>query len=97
MTETHSLPIVLIPGLLTSPRLYAEQIPALWRLGPVTLAPPILAMTAWRAIARRILATAPARFGLAGLSMGGYICFELLRQAPERVAGLVLLDTSART
>jgi pimeloyl-ACP methyl ester carboxylesterase len=47
-------------------------------------------------IARRILASAPAQFALAGLSMGGYVCFEILRQAPERVARLVLLDTSAR-
>ena len=48
------------------------------------------------AIARRILAGAPPRFALAGLSMGGYICFEILRQAPARVAKLALLDTSAR-
>jgi pimeloyl-ACP methyl ester carboxylesterase len=47
-------------------------------------------------IARRILASAPPRFALAGLSMGGYICFEILRQAPTRVARLALLDTSAR-
>ena len=95
MTETHSLPIVLIPGLLASPRLYAEQIPALWRLGPVTVATHTHDDSI-AAIARRILATAPARFALAGLSMGGYISFEILRQAPERVAGLLLLDTSAR-
>ena len=30
------LPIVLVPGLLTSPRLYAEQLPALWQHGLVT-------------------------------------------------------------
>lgn len=95
MTEPHSLPIVLVPGLLASPRLYAEQIPELWRLGPVTVASHALD-DSMDAIARRILATAPARFALAGLSMGGYICFEILRQAPERVAKLVLLDTSAR-
>jgi pimeloyl-ACP methyl ester carboxylesterase len=47
-------------------------------------------------IARRILASAPARFALAGLSMGGYLCFEILRQAPKRVDRVVLLDTSAR-
>jgi len=47
-------------------------------------------------IARRILATAPPKFALAGLSMGGYISFEILRLAPERVARLALLDTSAR-
>ena len=38
------------------------------------------------AIAARILATAPPRFALAGLSMGGYIAFAIVRQAPERVA-----------
>lgn len=94
MTDSLSLPIVLIPGLLASPRLYAEQIPELWRLGPVTVASHT-SDDSMGAIARRILATAPARFAVAGLSMGGYICFEILRQAPERVAKLVLLDTSA--
>ena len=48
------------------------------------------------AIARRILAAAPPRFALAGLSMGGYIAFEIMRQAPERVAKLALLDTGPR-
>jgi pimeloyl-ACP methyl ester carboxylesterase len=95
MIKTHSLPIVLIPGLLASARLYAEQIPGLWRLGPVTVATHTRD-DSMAAIARRILATAPERFALAGLSMGGYICFEILRLAPERIAKLVLLDTSAR-
>jgi pimeloyl-ACP methyl ester carboxylesterase len=48
------------------------------------------------AIAQRILAAAPPRFALAGLSMGGYIALEIMRQAPERVAKLALLDTPAR-
>ncbi len=39
---------------------------------------------------------APERFALCGLSMGGYIAFEVLRQAPERVTRLALLDTSAK-
>src|SRR5690348_862998 len=95
MTAPSPLPTVLVPGLLASPRLYAEQLPELWRIGPVTVAVHTRD-DSMGAIARRILATAPARFALAGLSMGGYICFEILRQAPERVAGLVLLDTSAR-
>lgn len=94
MTASPPLPIVLVPGLLSSPRLYAEQIPELWRLGPVTVAMHTLD-DSMAAMARRILESAPARFALAGLSMGGYICFELLRQAPERVAKLILLDTSA--
>jgi pimeloyl-ACP methyl ester carboxylesterase len=95
MSESPSLPIVLVPGLLASPRLYAEQIPELWRLGPVTVATHTRD-DSMRAIAQRVLASAPARFALAGLSMGGYICFEILRQAPDRIARLILLDTSAR-
>ncbi len=89
------LPIVLIPGLTCSARLYADQIPALWRFGPVTVADHTRD-DSMAAIARRILMTAPPRFALAGLSMGGYIAFEIMRQAPERVAKLALLDTGAR-
>src|SRR5262245_2689714 len=58
--------------------------------------PTIPATTAWRRSRARILAAAPPRFALAGLSMGGYIALTMLRQAPERVAKLALLDTSAR-
>ena len=90
-----ALPIVLVPGLLCTARLYAEQIPTLWRLGPVTVADHTRD-DSMAAIARRILADAPPRFALAGLSMGGYVAFEIVRQAPERVARLALLSTSAR-
>ncbi|MEO6566176.1 MAG: alpha/beta fold hydrolase, partial [Casimicrobiaceae bacterium] len=48
------------------------------------------------AIASHILADAPPRFVLAGHSMGGYIAFEIMRQAADRVIALALLDTSAR-
>ena len=92
---SESLPTVLIPGLLASARLYAGQIPPLWRVGPVTIADHTRD-DSMSAIARRILATAPPRFALVGLSMGGYIAFEILRQAPERIVRLALLDTSAR-
>jgi pimeloyl-ACP methyl ester carboxylesterase len=80
------LPIVLVPGLLTSPRLYAAQLPALWQHGPVTIAGTTRDDTI-AAIASRILADAPPRFALAGLSMGGYICFEIVRQAPTGSTG----------
>jgi pimeloyl-ACP methyl ester carboxylesterase len=91
----HPLPTVLIPGLTCSARLYADQIPALWRFGPVTVADHTRD-DSMAAIARRVLAAAPPRFALAGLSMGGYIAFEIMRQAPGRVAKLALLDTGAR-
>jgi len=91
---SDNLPIVLVPGLNCSARLYAEQIPALWRFGPVTVADH-RRDDSIAGIARRILAAAPPRFALAGLSMGGYIAFEIMRQAPQRVAQLALLDTGA--
>src|SRR5579859_291422 len=94
-SSADPLPVVLVPGLNCSARLYAEQIPALWQFGPVTVADH-RRDDSMAGIARRILADAPPRFALAGLSMGGYIAFEILRQAPGRVAKLALLDTSAR-
>ena len=91
----ESMPILLVPGLLCTARLYSEQVAALWSLGPVTVADHTRDDT-MNAIARRILSTAPPRFALAGLSMGGYIALTIVRLAPERVARLALLDTSAR-
>ena len=90
-----SLPTVLVPGLMCSARLYAAQIPPLWQFGPVIVADHRQA-DSMPAIAERILATAPPRFALAGLSMGGYIAFVIAQQAPQRVARLALLDTSAQ-
>jgi pimeloyl-ACP methyl ester carboxylesterase len=91
----QSLPLVLVPGLLCSARLYAAQVAALWPHGPVTVADHRCDNT-MEAIAARILADAPPHFALAGLSMGGYIAFAMMRLAPERIARLALLDTSAR-
>ena len=90
-----SVPTLLVPGLLATARLYAAQIPALWQFGPVIVADH-RRDDSIAAIARRILEHAPRRFALLGLSMGGYIAFELLRQAPERIERLALLDTTAR-
>src|SRR5215510_4775058 len=91
----ESVPVVLIPGLNCSARLYAEQIPALWRFGPVQVADHTRD-DSMDALATRILAAAPPRFALAGLSMGGFIALTIMRHAPERVQRLALLDTSAR-
>ena len=89
------LPVVLIPGLACSARLYRDQVAALWRFGAVTIADHRRDDT-MEAIARRVLRDAPPRFALASLSMGGFIAFAMLRQAPERIARLALLDTNAR-
>ena len=92
---SQSLPIVLVPGLFCTQRIYAEQIAALWQFGPVTIADHRRDNT-MADVARYILANAPPHFALAGLSMGGYIALEIMRQAPERVRKLALLDTTAR-
>jgi pimeloyl-ACP methyl ester carboxylesterase len=91
----NTMPILLVPGLVCSTRIFTPVEPALWRFGPVTVANHIRDDN-MGAIARRILAEAPPRFALAGHSMGGYIAFEILRQAPDRVAKLALLNTQAR-
>jgi len=91
----QTIPILLVPGLASSPRVYAPVIPALWQFGPVTIANHIRDDSI-ATIARRILSEAPPRFALAGHSMGGYIAFEIMRQAPERVLKLALINTQAR-
>src|SRR5260370_40016012 len=87
--------VVLIPGLNCSARLYAEQIPPLWRFGPVQVADHTRA-NSMDVIAAQVLAAAPPRFALAGLSMGGYLALTIVRLAPERAQRLALLDSSAR-
>lgn len=89
------LPILMVPGLLCSARLYAPQVSALWGYGPVMVTDHRHDDDI-RAVAGRILDSAPPRFALVGLSYGGYIAFEVVRQAANRVQKLALLDTSAR-
>lgn len=86
--------LLLVPGLLCTERLWRDQIEALEDDISIQVARHDLDDNL-AAIARRILKDAPARFSLAGLSMGGYIAFEILRQAPQRVERLALLDTRA--
>jgi pimeloyl-ACP methyl ester carboxylesterase len=87
--------LVLVPGLLCTRALWAAQLAALGDIADMTVADHTGHDT-MAAIARSILAAAPERFALAGLSMGGYIAYEILRQAPERVTRLALLDTGYR-
>jgi pimeloyl-ACP methyl ester carboxylesterase len=90
-----AIPILLIPGLAGSPRIYAPVMSAIWRFGSVMVASHFRDDN-MDAIARRILAEAPPRFALAGHSMGGYIAFEIMRQAPDRIMKLALINTQAR-
>lgn len=87
-------PLVLLPGLLCDARLWRDVTEG---LGPrPVLIADLTRNTSIEGMARAVLATAPERFALAGLSMGGYVAFEILRQAPQRVLRLCVLDSSAR-
>jgi pimeloyl-ACP methyl ester carboxylesterase len=88
-------PIVLVPGHMSTAELFRHQVPALAPYGPVTVAPTLEGRTI-RELATAALASAPPRFALAGISMGGYISLEMMRLAPERVTRLALLSTTAR-
>lgn len=88
-------PILFVPGLNCTAEIYAHQVPALWQFGPVTIANHTQG-SSMREIAASILRDAPPQFALVGFSMGGYLAFEILRQARGRVLKLALLDTSAR-
>jgi pimeloyl-ACP methyl ester carboxylesterase len=88
--------LILVPGLLCDARLWRAQADALAGAADCWFADATRSDT-MVGLARDLLAAAPfPRFALAGLSMGGYVAFEVLRQAPDRVARVALLDTSAR-
>lgn len=87
--------LVLIPGLLCDAQLWQPQVENLADIADIWIADHTRSDT-MAGVARDVLADAPfASFALAGLSMGGYIALEIMRQAPHRVTGLALLDTAA--
>jgi pimeloyl-ACP methyl ester carboxylesterase len=88
-------PLVLLPGLLLDRAMWEPQIAALSDLAEITVGD-LTRSDSMAELARDVLTAAPARFALAGLSMGGYVSFEILRREPGRVLKLALLDTSAR-
>ncbi len=89
------LPLVLLPGLLCDAQLWQSQVENLADRADIWIADHTRSDT-MAGVARDVLADAPfASFALAGLSMGGYIALEIMRQAPQRVTRLALLDTAA--
>ena len=99
MTKT---PLLLVPGVLCSPRLYAAQVTALsaeadivvpdWRRAPLSI------WDTWESAARWVVEQMPAeKFALAGLSLGGMLAVEIMQFAAERVSKLALLDTGMRS
>lgn len=85
-------PLVLIPGMMCDARMWGV-VPAALGPRPVHHALPVMGETIAQ-MAEAILQDAPAEFALAGLSMGGIVAMEMLRQAPARITRLALLDTN---
>ncbi|HEY5597274.1 MAG TPA: alpha/beta fold hydrolase [Kiloniellales bacterium] len=91
----NRVPLALLPGLLLDRALWRAQIEGLADIAECRVAD-LTTQDSVADMAADVLAGMPARFALASLSMGGYVAFEILRQAPDRVAVLALLDTTAR-
>ena len=87
-------PLALLPGLGCDERLWAAQLRFLRPLCPQVAVGDVGAAGDVRGAAAAVLSRAPRRFALAGLSLGGIVALEIWRQAPERVAGIALLDTT---
>lgn len=88
-------PLVFIPGMMCDARLFAPQIDVIGQERPVTTLS-IHATQTLEDLAKGVLDQAPEKFALAGLSMGGIVAMEVIRQAPLRVAGVALLDTNPK-
>jgi pimeloyl-ACP methyl ester carboxylesterase len=95
-------PLLLVPGVLCSPRLFAAQVAALqgdaeivvpdWRKAPLSI------WDSWESAARWVVDQMPAeKFALAGLSLGGMLAVEIMQFAAARVTKLALLDTGMRS
>ncbi len=92
---TPKSPLILLPGQLCDAALWTAQLNALGDIADMVVADLTQDDTV-EAMADRVLAAAPSRFALCGLSLGGYVAFEILRRAPDRVTHLALMNTSAR-
>ena len=86
-------PLVLLPGMMCDARLFGPQMAHFSGQRAVQIAP-LSGADTMHELAENVLAHAPPRFALAGLSMGGIAAMEVLRQAPERVERIALLDTN---
>jgi pimeloyl-ACP methyl ester carboxylesterase len=92
---TAPIPLLLLPGLVNDERVWRRVMTALGAAAQPVVGD-VRTHDTMRALAAAVLERAPDRFAVVGLSMGGYCALEMLRQAPQRILGLALVDTSAR-
>jgi pimeloyl-ACP methyl ester carboxylesterase len=90
---TDRMPLLLLPGLLNDAELWRAQVAALSDIAVCTVGDQTRGET-MQDVVDDVLAQAPARFALAGFSLGGFVAQHILRVAPERVMRLALIDTS---
>ena len=96
MTLRAKLGLVLVPGLLCDELMWRPQLAALAAVAECWVADHTRSET-MAEVAADVLRDAPFEtFALAGLSMGGYVALEMMRQAAHRILKLALLDTTAR-
>jgi pimeloyl-ACP methyl ester carboxylesterase len=88
------IPMALVPGLAADGRLWQPVVDRLADLVDPTVA--VCTGESITAMTDEILAEAPERFVVAGISMGGYVAIDTALRGGDRVAGLVLLNTTAR-
>jgi pimeloyl-ACP methyl ester carboxylesterase len=90
------LPITLLPGLACDAEIWREQAAALSARRPVHITDVHSRFATLPEMAAALLAERHGPLLLCGTSMGGMLALEVLRQAPQRVAALALLASSAR-
>ena len=83
----------MIPGTLCDDNLFKYQTEGLKDLVDCHVACNSSA-SSLKQVAKNILEKQTGSFSIIGLSYGGIIAFELLRQAPERINKLVLMNTN---
>ncbi len=87
--------LVLIPGLVCDEKIWFNQVDHLGDIANCTI-PKVAGSDTISGLANEVLTSAPEYFAVAGFSMGGYVALQMLRQAPNRITRLALLDTSSR-
>lgn len=89
--------LLMLPGLLCSPRVFRQIIPRLGQAGIDAIVEPTHHNDDIRELARELLAHIAAPYiSLAGFSFGGYVALEMASQAPGRIRGIALISTQAR-
>lgn len=86
-------PLVLLPGVICDASVWAPQTEALSDLCEMRPVADFYACDSIETMAEQVLQAAPARFHLAGHSMGGRVALEIVDRAPERIASLAIFDT----